>query len=226
MIDAIDREPGLRAVRRVEDITEASPSTVSDLNKKIYGTIEAWRNRPIEGEHPYVYWTALCSSAAGLARCATCRFCLRQIQHHRERAPRRRTQVHRSAVNERLVAHVGTSASPSLNLEINKLKCARLRGACGCWRCRCRLINRAGHPPIQITLRHTVSALIVVLKPDANGVAKIVRKARQIVDLVMDYHFVALANGLRIGDGNKDVPNLLSTPIHEHKVCLTFNLRF
>src|SRR5262249_38254198 len=25
------------------------------LNKKIYGTIEAWRNRPIEGDHPYVY---------------------------------------------------------------------------------------------------------------------------------------------------------------------------
>ena len=25
------------------------------LNKKIYGTIEAWRNRPIDGEHPYVY---------------------------------------------------------------------------------------------------------------------------------------------------------------------------
>jgi putative transposase len=49
------------SVRRVEDITEAlwgtrvSPSTVSELNKKIYGTIEAWRNRPIEGEHPYVY---------------------------------------------------------------------------------------------------------------------------------------------------------------------------
>ena len=49
------------SVRRVEDITEAlwgtrvSPSTVSDLNKKIYGTIEAWRKRPIEGEHPYVY---------------------------------------------------------------------------------------------------------------------------------------------------------------------------
>ena len=35
--------------------TRVSPSTVSDLNKKIYGTIEAWRNRPIEGEHPYVY---------------------------------------------------------------------------------------------------------------------------------------------------------------------------
>jgi putative transposase len=49
------------SVRRVEDITEAlwgtqvSPSIVSDLNKKIYATIEAWRNRPIEGEHPYVY---------------------------------------------------------------------------------------------------------------------------------------------------------------------------
>jgi putative transposase len=49
------------SVRRVEDITEAlwgtrvSPATVSDLNEKIYGTIEAWRNRPIEGEHPYVY---------------------------------------------------------------------------------------------------------------------------------------------------------------------------
>jgi transposase-like protein len=49
------------SVRGVEDITEAlwgtrvSPSTVSDLNKKIYGTIKAWRNRPIEGDHPYVY---------------------------------------------------------------------------------------------------------------------------------------------------------------------------
>jgi transposase-like protein len=42
----------------VEDITEAlwgtrvSPSTVSNLNKKIYAKIEAWRNRRIEGEHP------------------------------------------------------------------------------------------------------------------------------------------------------------------------------
>jgi putative transposase len=49
------------SVRRVEDITEAlwgtrvSPSTVSNLNKKIYAKIEAWRNRPIEGEHPYVF---------------------------------------------------------------------------------------------------------------------------------------------------------------------------
>jgi len=49
------------SVRRVEDITEAlwgtrvSPSTVSELNKKVYGRIEEWRNRPIEGWHPYVY---------------------------------------------------------------------------------------------------------------------------------------------------------------------------
>ena len=49
------------SVRRVDDITEAlwgtrvSPSTVSELNQKIYGHIEVWRNRPIEGEHPYVY---------------------------------------------------------------------------------------------------------------------------------------------------------------------------
>ena len=36
------------SVRRVEDTlwgTRVSPATVSDLNKKIYGTIEAWRNR-------------------------------------------------------------------------------------------------------------------------------------------------------------------------------------
>ena len=49
------------SVRRVEDITEAlwgtrvSPGTVSNLNKKIYGQIEAWRNQPIEGEQPYLY---------------------------------------------------------------------------------------------------------------------------------------------------------------------------
>src|SRR5579863_8655500 len=49
------------SVRRVEDITEAlwgtrvSPSTVSELNQKIYEQIETWRNRPIEGQHAYVY---------------------------------------------------------------------------------------------------------------------------------------------------------------------------
>jgi transposase-like protein len=52
------------SVRRVEDITEAlwgtrvSPSTVSELNQKVYRQIEDWRNKPIEGGaggHPYVY---------------------------------------------------------------------------------------------------------------------------------------------------------------------------
>jgi putative transposase len=49
------------SVRRVEDITEAlwgtrvSPSTVSELNQKIAGQIEAWRNQQIEGEHAYVF---------------------------------------------------------------------------------------------------------------------------------------------------------------------------
>ena len=33
----------------------SEPSTVSNLNKKIYPSVEAWRIRPIEGEHPYVY---------------------------------------------------------------------------------------------------------------------------------------------------------------------------
>ncbi len=49
------------SVRRVEDITQAlwgtrvSPSVVSDLNQKLYERIEEWRNRPIEGTHPYVF---------------------------------------------------------------------------------------------------------------------------------------------------------------------------
>jgi transposase-like protein len=32
-----------------------SAGTVSEMNQKIYVTIEAWRNRPIEGKHAYVY---------------------------------------------------------------------------------------------------------------------------------------------------------------------------
>lgn len=49
------------SVRRVEDITEAlwgtkvSPGTISNLKKKVYKSIEQWRNRPIEGTYPYVY---------------------------------------------------------------------------------------------------------------------------------------------------------------------------
>jgi len=53
------------SVRRVEDITQAlwgtrvSPGTVSELNQKIYGTIEQWRNRTIEGTYPYIYLDGL-----------------------------------------------------------------------------------------------------------------------------------------------------------------------
>src|SRR5271163_779304 len=49
------------SVRRVEDITQAlwgtrvSASTVSDLNQKIYGKIEEWRQQPLVGEFPYVF---------------------------------------------------------------------------------------------------------------------------------------------------------------------------
>lgn len=49
------------SVRRVEDITEAlwgtkvSAGTVSQLNKKVYGHIDTWRNRPLQGKYPYVY---------------------------------------------------------------------------------------------------------------------------------------------------------------------------
>lgn len=49
------------SVRRLEDVTEllwgsrVSASTVSNLNQKVYGKIEEWRNRPITGEYPYVF---------------------------------------------------------------------------------------------------------------------------------------------------------------------------
>ena len=49
------------SVRKVEDITEAlwgtrvSPSTISDLNQKIFERVEVWRNRPLEKEYPYVF---------------------------------------------------------------------------------------------------------------------------------------------------------------------------
>jgi transposase-like protein len=54
------------SVRRIEDITHAlwgtrvSPGTVSELSKKVYGRIEAWRNRKIEGSYPYIYLDGIC----------------------------------------------------------------------------------------------------------------------------------------------------------------------
>jgi len=54
------------SVRRIEDITEAlwgmrvHAGTVSELNKKMYERIDAWRNEPITGEYPYVYLDGIC----------------------------------------------------------------------------------------------------------------------------------------------------------------------
>lgn len=53
------------SMRRVEDITEAlwgtrvSASTVSELNQKIAGQIEEWRDQPNQGEHAYVFLDGL-----------------------------------------------------------------------------------------------------------------------------------------------------------------------
>jgi transposase-like protein len=53
------------SVRRVEDITQAlwgtrvSASTVSDLNQKIYGKINEWRERALVGDFPYVFLDGL-----------------------------------------------------------------------------------------------------------------------------------------------------------------------
>ena len=71
------------SVRRVEDITEAlwgtrvSPSTVSNLNKKIYAKIEAWRNRRIEGEHPYLYLDGIVMKRVQLIISDACRGLMR-----------------------------------------------------------------------------------------------------------------------------------------------------
>ena len=49
------------STRRIEDITsllwdaKLSAGTVSRLNGKVYEQIEAWRQRPLEGQYPYVY---------------------------------------------------------------------------------------------------------------------------------------------------------------------------
>ena len=84
------------SVRRVEDITEAlwgtrvSPSTVSNLNKKIYAKIEAWRNRRIEGEHPYLYLDGIVMKRSWFARRAgKCRACRKRIATVVWRGPHR-----------------------------------------------------------------------------------------------------------------------------------------
>ena len=53
------------SMRRVEDITDAlwgtrvSPSTISELNQKLAGRIEAWRTRPLTGAYVYVWLDAI-----------------------------------------------------------------------------------------------------------------------------------------------------------------------
>lgn len=53
------------STRRIEDITDLlwdatlSAGTVSRLNSKVYEQIEAWRQRPLEGQYPYVYLDGL-----------------------------------------------------------------------------------------------------------------------------------------------------------------------
>ena len=50
------------SVRRVEDITEAlwgsrvSPSTISDLNQRLFERVEDWRNRPLEPNSRTLLW--------------------------------------------------------------------------------------------------------------------------------------------------------------------------
>jgi transposase-like protein len=43
-----------RSLRLCEGGAKVSPSTVSDLNQKIYTEIESWSNQPITGSFAYV----------------------------------------------------------------------------------------------------------------------------------------------------------------------------
>ena len=39
----------------LKEFEKVSASTISELNKKAYVNIEAWRNRPLTGKYPYIY---------------------------------------------------------------------------------------------------------------------------------------------------------------------------
>lgn len=49
------------STRRIEDVSQilwgagVSAGTVSNLNDKAFASVEEWRNRPLEGEYPYVF---------------------------------------------------------------------------------------------------------------------------------------------------------------------------
>lgn len=48
--------------------TRVSPSTISDLNQKIFERVEVWRNRPLEKNIRMFLWTASGSGDPGAAR--------------------------------------------------------------------------------------------------------------------------------------------------------------
>lgn len=53
------------STRRIADVTETlcgvrkSSSAQSDLNKRLYERLKSWRERPIEGDYPYIYLDGL-----------------------------------------------------------------------------------------------------------------------------------------------------------------------
>ena len=78
------------STRRVDDISQLlwggrMPSqTLSDKLKKVYGDIDSWRTRPLEGEYPYVFMD-------GVRRQAL----MGRVGRERERAGRHRRGRHR-----------------------------------------------------------------------------------------------------------------------------------
>jgi hypothetical protein len=52
--------------------TRVSASTVSDLNQKIYGKINEWRERALVGEFPYVFLDGVWLKRSSTSRTRTC----------------------------------------------------------------------------------------------------------------------------------------------------------
>jgi transposase-like protein len=90
-----------------------SPPTVSELNKKIYATIEAWRHRPIEGEHPYVYLDGIVLKRSWRARSATTRRRTRVV----EAFPDGQSALNLAAARLRHVAGTARSSKRYLNCQ-------------------------------------------------------------------------------------------------------------
>ena len=93
---------------------------MSNLNKKIYAKIEAWRNRRIEGEHPYLYldgivmkrtWAGEVRNVSLLVASAVNSEGFREIFWASARAPRRT-----SPAGRRSCATSSTAASTACSL--------------------------------------------------------------------------------------------------------------